>query len=526
MNTFIRCFDEALKERPQQRAWLEVRSLYVGDLHNHCNISYGHGSLEKAIAFAEQQLDFFTVTGHFAWPDMESGVQPIPEQVQEYHRNGFAKLRRGWAEYQRLMKQSAETGIVPFASYEFHSFGFGDYTIIVKDLDQDLPVDPDGEDNRLSHLIETNVPAVSGIICMPHHIGYKTGFRGINWDRYRQQSSPLVEIMSMHGASESEYAQPSYLHTMGPKSKENTYQGGLARGHVFGVTASTDHHNASPGSYGSGKTGVWATAKESDAIWGALLQRGTVAYSGDPIAIAFFVEGAPIGSIVTASRPRVALDGYVKAPSSLSRVEVMVDNVVHSTHYPREGSSDYKRIDLSVGWGQRNENTAWKVCLSVEGGQLVDVVGRLRGEYVVDPLSIPKDDRAGAPHLVVDDGSVRLECRSAGNSTATTDDTQGFGFGVHTQGAYTLVIDVEMQQGAKQIKRTLRYASNELQDGATVEYMDGFVSPALRLSEEMDEGECIVEIHEQIAAEAGTHIYLRAFEEKGDSAWSSAIWVE
>lgn len=526
MHTFIRIFDKSLDDRPQQRAWLEARSLYLGDLHNHCDISYGHGSLAKAIAFAQQQLDFFTVTGHFAWPDMDSGIQAIPEKVQEYHRSGFAKLRSRWPEYQKMMKESRLSGIVPFASYEFHSFEFGDYTIVVKDLDQPLPVDPEGEDTRLDVLIQTNDPASSGLFCMPHHIGYKTGFRGINWDRYREHSSPLVEIMSMHGASESEYAQPAYLHTMGPRSAANTYQGGLARGLKFGVTASTDHHNASPGSYGSGKTGVWAVAKEEDAIWSALLDRSTVAYSGDPIAIAFFIDDAPIGSTVASNAKKLVLDGYVKAPSLLRQVDVMVNNEIHSTHYPRGGSSAYQRFDLSLGWGQRNQSVAWKVRLSIEDGELIDVVGRLKGEYVVDPLSIPKDDLAVAPHLVIEEGAVLLECRTAGNSNATTDDTQGIGFGVHAMGEYTIVLDVTMSKGDEQIHRTLRYTASELQHGATVEYMDGFVSPALRLSEAMDEGRCTVEIHETIVAEAGSSVYLRAFEEKGDSAWTSAIWID
>ncbi len=43
---------------------------YYGDLHNHCGISYGHGSLEDALLNAREQLDFCSVTGHALWPDM------------------------------------------------------------------------------------------------------------------------------------------------------------------------------------------------------------------------------------------------------------------------------------------------------------------------------------------------------------------------------------------------------------------------------------------------------------------------
>ena len=38
----------------------------IGDIHNHCGISYGHGSIDDAIHFASLQLDFAGITGHFA----------------------------------------------------------------------------------------------------------------------------------------------------------------------------------------------------------------------------------------------------------------------------------------------------------------------------------------------------------------------------------------------------------------------------------------------------------------------------
>jgi len=40
------------------------RTVYYGDLHNHCGSSYGHGSLEDAYRNARLQLDFASVTPH------------------------------------------------------------------------------------------------------------------------------------------------------------------------------------------------------------------------------------------------------------------------------------------------------------------------------------------------------------------------------------------------------------------------------------------------------------------------------
>ena len=41
--------------------------MYWGDLHNHCNITYGHGDMRDAFEAAKGQLDFVSVTPHAMW---------------------------------------------------------------------------------------------------------------------------------------------------------------------------------------------------------------------------------------------------------------------------------------------------------------------------------------------------------------------------------------------------------------------------------------------------------------------------
>ena len=43
---------------------------FWGDLHNHCNITYGHGDMRSAFEAAKEQLDFVSVTPHAMWPDI------------------------------------------------------------------------------------------------------------------------------------------------------------------------------------------------------------------------------------------------------------------------------------------------------------------------------------------------------------------------------------------------------------------------------------------------------------------------
>ncbi len=102
----------------------------------------------------------------------------------------------------------------------------------------------------------------------------------------------------MHGCSESHDNPLKYLHTMGPRVNNQTMQGGLEKGNHFGVIGCTDHHNASPGSYGFGRTGVWCEKKDRDSIWNNICDKRTLAFSGDPIEMALFVDDKFMGSSV------------------------------------------------------------------------------------------------------------------------------------------------------------------------------------------------------------------------------------
>lgn len=532
-NALLELFASSLETRPQQRRWLAGRRFYIGDLHNHCAISYGHGSLDRAIDFAKQQLDFFSVTGHFAWPDMRMKGRKVPQKVAEYHEQGFAKLRDGWADY--LVKMAkAETVLVPFISYEYHSFLLGDYTIVCKDLGLALPAEPEGDDLRLIELLESNDAAVSGVLCIPHHIGYKTGYRGINWDAYRQQASPLVEIISMHGCAESDEAPFPYLHTMGPRHHGNTMQGGLSRGYRFGVIGSTDHHNASPGSFGSGRCGLWATDRNRDTIWDALIGKSTLALSGDPIEIAYFVDDVPAGGAVVPTSDTVVLDAYILGRSRLDRVEVVGDGRVLGRYRlaPMSQLSDVsgddsrRFLDFACGWGQRGVECTWDVSIRVLGGELVSAVPRLRGEYVVDPLSVPRDEDSHRARFSFIDEVASLHCVTSGNVTSTTDETQGVSLEFIGGCDFSVEVSVTAEFGGNVVSRVFSYGAEELLGAPVSEYLDGFVSPSIRLSPVMPVQACSLEIHAEIPCENLSYLYLRAFEVTGDAAWTSPVWLE
>ena len=248
-------------------------NLYFGDLHNHCSISYGHGALGEALANAREQLDFCSVTGHAQWPDMPEGNERIADIV-EFHNTGFDRLREGWAEVQRTMEgANVEGSFLTFPGYEMHSSEHGDYTIVNREFQGEIVYAPGIAE--LKQRLRTMKQQGRDFLVIPHHIGYLQGFRGLNWETFTSEFSPVVEIFSMHGCSEDGETGRPYLHTMGPADWRGTMRYGLDRGNVFGVLAGTDHHSAHPGSHGHGKAAVWASSLSREALWEALWERRT-----------------------------------------------------------------------------------------------------------------------------------------------------------------------------------------------------------------------------------------------------------
>ena len=110
---------------------------YFGDLHNHCGITYGFGSLSNAIDRAKSQLDFCAFTGHAMWPDMYEKA-PGTEFVVNFHLEGFKKLQDHWEEIRKEVAEANSEDFVTFQGYELHSREYGDHHLI--SIDDELPL--------------------------------------------------------------------------------------------------------------------------------------------------------------------------------------------------------------------------------------------------------------------------------------------------------------------------------------------------------------------------------------------------
>lgn len=492
---------------------------YAGDLHNHCGISYGHGSIEEAFANARQQLDFASVTGHAHWHDIPSE----PKGVHDYHIEGFARLKSQWDHVQDVTASShCDNEFVTFISFEWHSLAYGDHCVYFRSDHAPLEIAQANSleelRSRLRKFTAGGIPAMA----LPHHIGYKAGHRGINWLTYTEEFAPVVELVSMHGSGEDEPGPRAYLHTMGPRDGASTAQHGLAIGHKFGFIGSTDHHSAHPGSYGYGKAMVWANELTREGIWEAIAARRTYAVTGDRIMLATSVNGAPMGSEITGSGIRT-IELEVLGGDRIDYVELLRNNVVIARESPTP--LDETQFDgvvaISVGWGEHGVLVPWDIEISVLDGEIVSVDPRLHGEDVVDPTRKESNttDQSVSQWRHVDERTVTLTTQTRGNSTVMTDGTQQLG--LHVIGNENTTLEVRFN-GCR-VQRTVA----ELRKGSHTEYTAGFLSPAILLHRAVDHSMRALQISVEDAGSGNDSdwYYARVRQVNDQYAWSSPTWV-
>ena len=495
---------------------------YYGDLHNHCNIGYGHGSVEDSFRNARLQLDFAAVTAHAHWPDIPEG-EPRLDYTVNYHRQGFARTRQEWQRFQQVVEAQNEPGcFATFLGFEWHSMQYGDHHILYQGSQGEVLRVPTLEGMRLE-LRRLAEQGVEGLL-IPHHIGYKTGYRGINWETFDPQFSPVVEIMSMHGASESDRTSYPFLHTMGPRDGRSTYQYGLAQGKIAGVVGSTDHHSAHPGSYGHGRAGVWAHSLTRDGIWEAIKARRTCALTGDRIALAFALNGQPMGSLLPQA-PERQIEITVEAGDAIDVLELIYNNrVLQHWSLPGDepsgsGWQGRCKVYLELGWGEKNRNVDWEVELQVSEGVLREIEPRFRGHEVVAPQAGEEADYSFSHWERRGENGVAFKTRTWGNPTTTTASTQGMSLEIEG--------DTGTRLRALLNDRQEDVSLGELLQGARAGYLAGFMTPAYRFHRAATQAEYTWQgsFSHRVQAARRDWYYVRVRQKNGQMAWCSPVWV-
>jgi hypothetical protein len=316
-------------------------SILFGDIHNHNAHGYGVGSIERSLDIARTHLDFFAFTGHSSWHDM-----PSMEGSRERHWiEGFKRLKETWPRVQQVIAEGNRDGeFCAFLGFEWHSSRWGDQCVVFPGDCRPLFYASDVERLR-AFCIEERA------LMIPHHLAYPKGMRGVNWDAFREDCTPVVEIYSEHGNSEHDRGPYDFFsHSMGGRETGNTARAALDAGLRFGFVGSSDNHAGFPGAYGEGLMGALASEFTREGLLEAIRARRTYALTGDRIEIDFSVNGAPMGSTIEAGRTvEVAYD--VRGRDELDVVEIVQDGRIVHRAFPLEENAFESPLQARLEWG-------------------------------------------------------------------------------------------------------------------------------------------------------------------------------
>ena len=493
--------------------------LYWGDLHSHCSISYGHGTLPQALARAKQQLDFCSVTGHAFWPDMPTD-RSVYADIIDYHNEGFATCARNWHELVRLHTEGTKEGsFVAFPSYEWHSLMYGDHIVYSPHAELPLMDAPD------LPAIRKIARAVGGI-AIPHHIGYAKGYRGINWDAYQEDVSPFVEIYSLHGCSLSTDAAYPMLHDMGPRDFGSTAEEGWRRGHKFGIVGGTDHHAAYPGSHGDGRMGVFAESLTRQGLIDAFKARRVFAATGDKIDARLHINDSWIGDTIKAPDKRT-IQVSVRGIDQLDQVRLLKNGRILKRFFPTTSTpTGTYRLRITWGWGRKDKLVSWLSKLSLSEGSIQVVDTCFSGQAVVAPKTDHDDlnantDEALLPHSILErtDSSITWESITSGNLTMRHATTQSLSLEVNA--SLDAIVSVETNGH--------RYSHKlaDLVGQGRSHFLQGWLTEAIQIGPAVSINDCQVEAAFVDEPELDTDIYrLEAAQTNGQWAWLTPIWAE
>jgi hypothetical protein len=495
---------------------------FYGDIHNHCNISYGHGSLEQALKRARRQLDFVSITGHASWPDMPVD-DPSVAHIVDFHVKGFARLEERWPSHFDILAEADEPGaFTVFPGYEIHSSEHGDYTIVYRDLIR-RPFVKACSPAELKDKLRKELG--NAAIAFPHHIGYRQGARGINWGSFSEDMSPVIEIVSMHGCSETSMTDRPFLHSMGPSDGHSTARYGLGLGHRFGFLGNTDHHSGYPGSYGHGRSAVYAPENARMSLWNAIGRRCTNALTGDNSHL-FFVIGDTHqgGHIAPHRRPAIELEAV--GGSFIDYIDIIRNGHIVSRVTPEldrspvdEAAGSIETIlMLELGWGSRGTFHDWRGSVELHGGEILAVEPRLRGPEVVSPLE-GDADIDDDNNVSVDGNGLSFAIRSFANPNNVTAATQAV--------AIRIRIDAETRFDLNLDGQRFEVSASRLLQGAFSANLGPIDSPAFRLHPLPRPHQW--QWHGTVPLdplEKGDWVYARMRQSNGQWNWASPIFCD
>ena len=219
---------------------------------------------------------------------------------------------------------------------------------------RDLGVEPAQDPETFSYMPEFLYEYYRGrkdVMLIPHHVKTWT-----DWSFYDSELESVMEVYSCWGQSEN----PSLnLWDKGMTPGAGAWEI-LKRGHRLGMIASSDNHVGLPGRkyshdrqvhtpFAGGLAAVWAPELTREAIFDAMKQRRCYGTTGARMILELYVNGQPMGSVLTAEQVGNVreLKVFARGTDEIDRVEVLKNGkVVDTGQYSNQGDSE----DFQLEW--------------------------------------------------------------------------------------------------------------------------------------------------------------------------------
>ena len=489
------------------------RILY-GDIHNHNAHGYGVGSIERSLDIARTHLDFFAFTGHSSWHDM-----PTMEGGRERHWiDGFKRLKDTWPRVQQVIADgNRDQEFCAFLGFEWHSSHWGDQCVVFPGDHRPLHYTADPQ--QLRHFCRQE-----GALMIPHHLAYPSGNRGVNWEAFCEECTPVVEIYSEHGNGEEDRGPLTYFsHSMGGRQTSNTARAGLEAGLRFGFVGSSDDHAGFPGAYGEGLMAALVTDFTRAGIFEAIQARRTYALTGDRIEVDFQVEGAPMGATIAAGK-QVEVSFSVQGRDELDVVEILQDgHVVHRAYAEdvvpaADAFAQPLQVRLEWGWGPWGALALDRICdwamrVEVEHGRILGFIPCLQ--------SMPFDEQRR--HRFVPDGEQALDIRSYTARQNAYRENPNQSVVLQLQGSPETVLHLALSQPVEQRSST---SLASLYGGSRNLFTGPFPKEGYQWHRLLPRAASALQGRRTLPVPAGkSHVYLRARQKNGHIAWASPVFI-
>ena len=492
------------------------KNLYWGDLHNHNAVGYARGSLERTYDIAKGHLDFFCFTAHSQWPDMPT----MPNDAHTKWIKGFHVTARNWDKMKQLANDWYRPGtFVPFIGYEWHSSIVGDAHIVFPGADADLRF------FKEFHQIQSYAKE-QGAILIPHHPGYKLGWRGHDWNAVDLDVSPVAEIFSEHGNAESDRSPYRYIrHSMGGRHTPGTLQWLWQQGKQVGVVASTDDHLGYPGAYGEGLVAVYADTLTRKSIIEAIKAKRTYGISADRIGLSVKLNGHWMGETILYTDER-KISVTVEGKDEVDRVEILKNNRVVYRDHPIDRETQANKWDQPVlcriefGWGPWADlNMArvcdWNVNIRIDQGELLSVTPCFQsGPY--------EEERRNTVNSITSKGCdlVSYTSRKQAYEERATNSVI-----LEIKGSPQTSLSIDLKKPAKtSVSKTLA----ELAQSNDIVFTGPFTSESMMIHRLVfsEHYRTQFEFRDGPSGNTTDWYYVRVVQSNGSLAWSSPIWVE